>query len=105
MIHRRPGDALTQAPWEQAFPITQQWVGEEATGSEAGGFTRVLLGGLKPEVLHQMLEEGADSRICRVGLKMRGGRDRWSGMHMCGEEKWRRTARVSGVPPHAVPLV
>uniref|UniRef100_A0A1D2ABE5 SMCHD1 ribosomal S5 domain-containing protein n=1 Tax=Auxenochlorella protothecoides TaxID=3075 RepID=A0A1D2ABE5_AUXPR len=65
MIHRRPGDALTQAPWEQAFPITQQWVGEEATGSEASGFTRVLLGGLKPEVLHQMLEEGADSRICR----------------------------------------
>lgn len=74
MVHRRPGDESTLEPWEARFPATQAWVREEREAGAAASFTRVLISGVKPDVLAQMAKEAEGARICRVrGAGLMGG--------------------------------
>lgn len=66
MVHRALGDASTVAPWESRFPAVQEWLQAETGVPLEAGFTRVLISGLKPDVLGQITKETEGARICRV---------------------------------------
>ena len=72
MVHRNPGDASTLAPMEQPFSVTRAWVAGEAeqtgaAGAASSGFTRVVIGDLKPDVLRQIMKDGEGARAAQAG--------------------------------------
>ena len=86
MVHRNPGDPSTLSAVEQTFSVARAWVAAELEGGSGadgaqggGGFTRVVIGDLKPDVLRQIMEDerGGQQYICQVGGQwlLRG----WSG--------------------------
>ena len=61
-------------PGEKDFPVTRQWVREEATCSQQGnpdasdvmsGFTRIVIGDLKPEILRDLGNAAGREQLCR----------------------------------------
>ena len=71
LVHRRPGDDTTLVRMEQPFPITRQWVQQEAAAPGGGGpggdhsFTRVVIGELKADVLQQVADADKGAQVCR----------------------------------------
>lgn len=69
MLHRNPGDPSTLAPMELPFGVAKEWVEQEKTVEEDdAGFTRVVVGNLKPEVLGQLIDDEQGQHICQVQI-------------------------------------
>jgi hypothetical protein len=67
MVHRNPGDTSTLNSMEARFPVTHNWVHEEVkltTASPTSGFTRVIIGDLKPQILRQLADDQGGAKIC-----------------------------------------
>lgn len=67
MVHRNPGDTSTLGTMEARFPVTHSWVHEEVKLNAAGptsGFTRVMIGDLKPQILRQLADDQGGAKIC-----------------------------------------
>lgn len=68
LIHRQPG-VVNTAEFEQSFPITEEWVGEETVREREGpgedSFTRIVIGELKPEVLQDIGSPSGREQLCK----------------------------------------
>ena len=69
LIHRQPGVADSLAEFERKFPVTEEWVGEEAQREREGpggdSFTRIVIGDLKPEVLQEIGSPSGRDQLCK----------------------------------------
>lgn len=67
MIHRNPGDESTLSKIEAPFHSAANWVREELQndGGKDEGFTRVIIGDLKPAILQQLANDVGGAQICR----------------------------------------
>ena len=62
MVHRHPGDASTLGAREQKFAFVRDAVGREAADAQ---FTRIVITGVKAEVLAQIRDRAAGEKVCR----------------------------------------
>ena len=72
LVHRMPGDASTLGQFEAGYPAAKAWIGEEQARQESAAscpaqdsFTRVVVGELKPEVLHHIGNASGREQLCR----------------------------------------
>ena len=73
LVHRMPGDASTLGQFEAGYPVAKAWIGEEQARQESAAsdpaqdsFTRVVVGELKPEVLHHIGNASGREQLCRL---------------------------------------
>ncbi|KAK9820414.1 hypothetical protein WJX72_010046 [[Myrmecia] bisecta] len=63
ILHRCPGSASTITPIEQPFAMVQDWVAAESEAEV--GFTRVVVGQLKPDIMEQIADAEQAQQVCR----------------------------------------
>lgn len=74
LIHRQPGVANTLDTSLEKFPVTRSWVKQEVStqtdkegeiGVLSEGFTRIVIGEIKSEILQELASAAGRDQLCR----------------------------------------